>query len=68
MREMGGGESNESSHTFRMYLFERRVDERRRKRRLLGEGRLLRGRKNKQVAFLIEESLKEGAVGMGVGG
>lgn len=59
-REMGGGESNESSDKFR-----RRGDERRRERRQCGEGRLLRGRKNKQVAFLIEESLKEGVVGAG---
>lgn len=62
MGEMGGGESYESSHEFRMCLFERRGDERRRTRRLHVEDRLLRGEKNKPVAFLIEESLKEGVV------
>lgn len=60
MGEMGGGESNESLRAFRMGLFKRRGGVRVRWR-LRGEGRLLRGRKNKQVAFLIEGSLKEGA-------
>lgn len=60
MREMGGGESNESSPKFGMRLFRRSGDERRRRRR---RRRVLRGRKNKQVAFLIGESLEERAGG-----
>lgn len=66
MRAMGGGESYESSSNLGCACLKKRRRrgrsirrKRRRRRRLSGADWVLRGRKNKQVVFLIKESLKE---------